>query len=204
MPSSGTPRTPRANPNSCHRRPSPLNARRGGPSPSPSQRTQQARAQANNNSSSSPHPPPPPYASKADQDVTTLLMTRMVQDAQTLDDIRAQAAVAVNAETGARILHGMIEEIIELFRNSSRVTLDSVNSLAQKITDGQVTIQQLLREKQELSAGSGQLSDVVKQMEKREKELEAQIKYMSSEVEDGNTYIASLEEALNQKKKEVR
>ncbi|GMH83780.1 hypothetical protein TrST_g4913 [Triparma strigata] len=185
------------------RRPSPLNARRGGPSPSPSQRTQQARAQANNNSSSSPHPHPPPYASKADQDVTTLLMTRMVQDAQTLDDIRAQAAVAVNAETGARILHGMIEEIIELFRNSSRVTLDSVNSLAQKITDGQVTIQQLLREKQELSAGSGQLSDVVKQMEKREKELEAQIKYMSSEVEDSNTYIASLEEALNQKKKEV-
>ncbi|GMH75119.1 hypothetical protein TL16_g06657 [Triparma laevis f. inornata] len=141
--------------------------------------------------------------SKADTDVTTLLMTRMVQDAQTLDDLRAQAAVAVNAETGAPILHGMIEEIIELFRNSSRVTLDSVNSLAEKITEKQVTIQQLLRENGELKTGTMQLSGVVKQLEDRDRDMEAQIMYMTSEVEDGNTYIASLESALNQKKTEV-
>ena len=68
-------------------------------------------------------PPPGPSFSVPRSSLIDAAMDRMKRDAAQLDVIRTQAFDVVNTEAGGKILHGLLEEMVQLFRASSEVRL---------------------------------------------------------------------------------
>ncbi|GMH73238.1 hypothetical protein TrRE_jg11988 [Triparma retinervis] len=136
---------------------------------------------------------------------------RMKRDASQLDVIRTQAFDAVNTSSGASILHGLLEETVQMFRDSSEATLGGINELVGGV-EGMGEKERVLRKEiEEWEETAERLGGQVEEGEERIAELEGNLEEikgvvaeMDEELRDKLGYVASLEEQVLQLQGDMR
>jgi hypothetical protein len=143
----------------------------------------------------------------------------MKKDASALDVIRTQAFDAVGVAGGASILHGLLEETVQMFRDSARATLDGINEVVggreREEERIRMRVREMEKEIEEWEETAERLGGQVEEGEDRIRELEGLvdrlhgvISGLEKEVDDrsqgANEYVRSLEHQVKQLQDEMR
>lgn len=131
--------------------------------------------------------------SPADFGLAESLLRRVRQDGATLDETREQALDAVEAPNGARILHGLVEEAVDRFRESSLIVMEGVKGMAAQVGRERAENGRLRQTCATLEANGNSLAENMELNIKATAELEGELEAALEELTTAKAYIDKLQ-----------
>ena len=130
----------------------------------------------------------------ASGDIVNILMAKLKEQADRLDIIRSQAfsAVTGDVDDASSILHGMIEEVVVLFRESMTGTIDGINALAGEVILGHQAMTRLEEEKKVHTINEMHVEKCLDRID----DLEDDVRALKHELELSKSFSAGLEKQL--------